>query len=212
MDSEELLYRKLGEQIGKISKVVSMEVVMDIETISAPQEDIDHFLELFPSKKKKMASPGLHPCTSRILVIGFKPVGKDPVIYIGDERQVLLDAKTFLENSNPTRIITFNGVGFDIPMIRWRAAKNGIPGFGNLLPSSRSPRNYDIYQKIRWEMPMSLGEASMLITDNIKKTVGSAVEEMYSAGRIDDILEYNKRDLEITEILYVNRKDLLGLD
>lgn len=189
-----------------------MEVVMDIETISAPQEVVDQFISLFPSKKKKMTTPALHPCTSKIIVIGFKPIGKDSVIFVGDERQVLLDTKNFLETNNPTRIITFNGIGFDIPMIRWRAAKNRITGFGDLLPSSKSPRNYDIYQKIKWEMPMSLGELSMLITDKIKSSTGEIVEELYNAGKIDELVEYNKRDLEITEALYLNRKDYLGLD
>lgn len=189
-----------------------MELVMDIETISAPDDVVECFLNTFPSKKKKVAIPALHPCTCQILVIGFKPVGCDPVIFLNaNERQLLLDAKDYLEKANPTRLITFNGVAFDIPMIRWRAIKNGISGFGSLLPSSKSSRNYDIYQKTRWEMALSLGEISMLIRDSIKDVTGGIVETLFKDGRIDEIIEYNQRDLEITEELYLLRKDL-GLD
>ncbi|MCX8207411.1 MAG: hypothetical protein N3G75_06225, partial [Methanothrix sp.] len=118
---------------------MSKELILDIETIPADQEALDRYCSLFPNKKKPRESPGLHPCTARIIAVGLKLLGDEPVVFINTEREVLESTKLYIESVRPTRFITFNGTSFDFPMLRLRAAALGVRGLGRLLPASRSP-------------------------------------------------------------------------
>lgn len=187
-----------------------MELVLDIETIPAEQEVLEQYCSLFPHKKKPKEAPALHPCTARIIAVGLKPVGCDPAVFLSTEREVLESTKSYLEETRPSRIITFNGTAFDFPMLRLRAAALGVHGLGRLLPASRSPANYDIFQRIRWDMPLTLSELSMLVLGRPKELSGADVAELYKRGDLEAICEYNIHDLEIIEALYQLREDLFG--
>lgn len=185
-----------------------MDLVLDIETIPEREDIIEKYCRSFPNKRKKEKPFALHPCTCQVVVIGMKPIGCKPVIFVGEEIDILVKAREYIKNANPTRLVTFNGVGFDFPVLRWRAARNNIQGLGRLLPGNRDPRCYDIYQKIRWELPMSLSEISMLLFGDPKEKDGSTVEKLYKENKIDELINYNATDLEITEGVYLWKTDL----
>lgn len=188
-----------------------MELVLDIETIPAEQEALDQYCSLFPHKRKPRESPALYPCTARIIAVGLKPVGEDPVVFLSTEQEVLECTKSYLEEARPSRIITFNGTSFDFPMMRFRAMALGVHGLGRLLPSARSPRNYDLFQLIKWQMPMTLSELAMLLFNRPKGLSGAEIGTLYQKGDLDAIKQYNIRDLEIIEALYLLKEDLFGL-
>lgn len=190
-----------------------MEIVLDIETIPAEQAVLEQYCSLFPHKKKPKESPALHPCTARIVVVGFKPVGDTPLVLIdrnGSEQDLLERARDYLEDVQPDKYITFNGTAFDFPMLRLRAAALGMHGLGRLLPASRSPANYDLFQRIRWDMPLTLSELSLLVLGRPKELSGADVAELYRMGDLEAIRMYNIEDLEIIEALYQLREDLFG--
>lgn len=188
---------------------MSNEIILDIETVK-DAEMHELYRSLFPSKKKGVSSPALHPCTCKIVAIGVKPVNEDAIVFTGNEKDIILGLKSYLEEKQPSRIITFNGVGFDFPVIRMRALKHGIFGMGKLLPAARSYRCYDIFQRMKYEFPMSLSELSFIVNGSPKDMTGDAVEDLYRNGEIDKIVEYNKKDLELTEQIYLLRDDLIS--
>ena len=189
-----------------------LDVVLDIETVKGSDEDYNLYCETFPGKKKAKEAPALNPCTNRVVAVGLKPVGGEPVVFAGDdEKEILVNTRQWFANNKPNKIITFNGTGFDFPVLLWRAARNKIEGLGILLPDvgGRDLRNYDIYLKIKWAMPLTLSEISLLLFGKPKDTEGGDIEELYKAGNIDEIVRHNIYDLEITEAIYLQRDDLL---
>jgi len=188
-----------------------MDIILDIETVRGSDEDYDLYCETFPSKKKAREAPALNPCTNKIVAVGIKPLREEPIVFVGRESDILENTKKWLKENKPNKIITFNGTAFDFPVLRWRAAKNHISGLGMLLPdvSGRDLRNYDIFLKIKWAMPMSLSEISLLLFGKPKETDGNEIEELYKNGNVDEIVKHNILDLEITEAIYLMRDDLL---
>lgn len=185
------------------------EIILDIETI-CDDTDYEAYCQLFPKKKKAKEAPALHPCTCRVVCVGLKPVCAEPVILFHEnEKELLSLTRLCLEELCPSRIITFNGTTFDFPVLVWRAARHGIDGLGRLLPRSKDVKNYDIYQKIRWTLPLSLSEISMLLFGEPKVYSGDRMDELFREGRYDEIISYNRRDLEIIEAVYLRRDDLL---
>lgn len=190
-----------------------MELILDIETIPAEQEVLEQYCSLFPHKKKPKEAPALHPCTARIVAVGLKPLGDTPLVLIGrnmSEQDLLERTRDYLEDVRPNKYITFNGTAFDYPMLRLRAAALGVHGLGRLLPSSRSPRNFDLYHFFRWDMPLTLSELAMLVLGRPKELSGADVAELYRRGDFEAIRNYNIQDLEIIEALYQLREDLFG--
>jgi DNA polymerase elongation subunit (family B) len=189
------------------------EVVLDIETVPLPVEEREIYISSVlcrdSRKRKPRETPALHPCTAKVVCVGIKPVGEPAMSLVsGNEKELLERAKGLLEKLSPVRYVTYNGTGFDFPMLRFRALSNGVVGLGRLLPVSRSPVNYDIYDLVRWSMPISLSDFGYLM--GVVKGNGVDVEKWYAEGDFEKIEEYNIRDLEITERIYLMRNDLLG--
>jgi hypothetical protein len=55
---------------------------------------------------------------------------------------------------------------------------------------------------------MSLSEISMLLFGDPKEKDGSTVEKLYKENKIDELINYNATDLEITEGVYLWKTDL----
>lgn len=189
------------------------EVVLDIETVPLPVEERERYISSVlcrdSRKRKPRETPALHPCTAKVVCVGIKPVGEKAICMVsGNEKQLLEDTRALLEKLSPVRYVTFNGTGFDFPMLRYRALANGVTGLGRLLPVSRSPGNYDIYALLRWDLPISLADIGYLM--GIEKGNGADVEKWYEEKNYEMIEAYNIRDLELTEKIYLMRHDLLG--
>jgi predicted PolB exonuclease-like 3'-5' exonuclease len=99
-------------------------LVLDIETVLDPELPIAESAEA-----ERLPAPPHH----KIVVIGallFDPayaVQRIGVLGEGkEEAQMLLDFSRFLESSKPD-LVTFNGRGFDLPVIAARCLRHGIP-------------------------------------------------------------------------------------
>lgn len=195
-----------------------IDIVLDIETAPVEKDVIERYNAAFANRKKRVI-PGLHPCLSRIVVVGIKPIKKNakPVVFAATpdgsvtEKDILVQTKEFLERAAVGRFVTFNGTAFDLPMMRLRAVACGVEGLGRLLPPSRSARNYDLFQLIRWEMPLSLQELALLAVGDTRELRGHDVAELWKAGRIDEIIQHNIEDLQTIEMLYLRRGDMFGI-
>ena len=195
------------------------DIVIDIETAPADEEAIELYNKYFAAvnkTKRKTARPGLHPCVTKIIVVGIKPLKKKPIVFAEDpgsgvgEKEVLEETKKCLEDLGAGRYITYNGTAFDFPMLRIRAAVWRIDGLGRLLPAAHSARNCDLYRMIKWDMPLSLSEMALVMTGAPKCVSGDEIAELYKNGQIEKIIEHNISDLELTEMLYLHKNDLFG--
>ena len=99
-------------------------LVLDIETILDPELPIAE-----SSEAERLPAPPHH----KVVVIGVLSMGEghEPrkLGCIGegkDERGILSDFAKFLEERRPT-MVTFNGRGFDMPVIAARSFRHGIP-------------------------------------------------------------------------------------
>ena len=99
-------------------------LVLDIETILDPGLPLAE-----PSESEGLPAPPHH----EIVCIGVLWFGADLVVkrigIIGDDKDepgVLADFARFLDRHKPT-LVTFNGRGFDLPVIAARSMKHGQP-------------------------------------------------------------------------------------
>ncbi len=99
-------------------------LVLDIETILDPGLPLAE-----PSENEGLPAPPHH----QVVCIGVLWFGHDFAVkrigIIGDDKDeagVLADFARFLDRHRPT-LITFNGRGFDLPVIAARSMKHGLP-------------------------------------------------------------------------------------
>lgn len=160
-----------------------------------------------PEKPKlKSEKPGLHWATGRVACIGLKEGGKPAMcIMESTEEKTLWRAYEILKDLHPFKIITFNGHSFDFPFLIVRAAKYGIP-MSSYLTMNRYDRNHvDIYDVMgnKFTTNGRLAEYAHVF-DCFEKIYdsGANVEELWNAGKFDDIAKHCIGDVEVTEIIY----------
>lgn len=128
--------------------------------------------------------------------------GKTLVFYDTDEEQMLKDFVDYFSKKGFQEIIGYN-VLFDIRYIFARLLKYKINSMGmfratftDLMSIMKSVRNI-------WSMnrPGTLQEWSKLIFGEGKLEITS-VADLYRQGLINKLIEYNKRDIEITYCLW----------
>jgi predicted PolB exonuclease-like 3'-5' exonuclease len=131
------------------------------------------------------------------------------------EQDLIAEIFGFIEEVQP-RIVTFNGRGFDLPVLRYRAMQYGIsaPWFSNGVSRWE---NYDQRYRPEWHFDLmdglsgfgaskaaSLNEACQLLSIPCKPGFGGAdVLARYQAGKIDEIREYAKSDVMATHALFL---------
>jgi hypothetical protein len=112
--------------------------IIDIETAPLPQNQIEAFQPEFKAdtrlkdpikiaediknkKEKFIANAALNPLTSYICALGvWETSQKEPELYISNSEKNIIEAFLELikeENLTRTRIVTFNGMNFDIPFL-----------------------------------------------------------------------------------------------
>jgi hypothetical protein len=163
------------------------------------------------------ASGSLDPLRGRVLCLGYQ-VGRiddwQPIgIFSGDEFSILTSFLRLLALHLPSQIVAHNGHGFDYPFVRVRAARH------KLWPLSRA-----LYQEKPWkgagplydtikEWPMSssrdrrgstkLGAlATFLGYEGDNPIDGSQVLEAYAGGRLDEIVEHCRVDIDMLRLIY----------
>ncbi|MFQ6064158.1 MAG: ribonuclease H-like domain-containing protein [Candidatus Bathyarchaeia archaeon] len=183
------------------------DTILDIET--APLELRD--TEVIDYLINRRTRTDLHPVFSRIVVIGLKEIGKEPIQFYGeDEQQILRQFWNYLQKHPNTRFITFNGYQLDIPFIYVRSRINKIiPTIEIERNSSRmeNSNHFDCmlalshYNTFRWVALDILCKIHGIPVPE-GRIHGNQIAHLYKKGDWKHILMHNQNDLVLTEKLY----------
>jgi predicted PolB exonuclease-like 3'-5' exonuclease len=116
------------------------------------------------------------------------------------------------------RLVTFNGSGFDLPVLRYRAMIHGIfaPGMHNRAYFHRYTDDCvdlcDVLSSFSYGGKVKLDELSRIMGLPGKPggIDGSQVEAYYNAGRIQEIADYCKSDVINTYRLWLRHELFCG--
>ena len=127
-----------------------------------------------------------------------------------DEKQMLSDFLQFMAGFDPDtdEIVGHNIVGFDLPFIFQRCLAHSLPAPPFVDLSEYKVRGvFDTMH--RWWLGakrfVSLDDVAWALGLESSKTAeveGSKVFELYAAGRLGDIREYNLKDVRVTRKVY----------
>ncbi|HSX42024.1 MAG TPA: ribonuclease H-like domain-containing protein [Candidatus Saccharimonadales bacterium] len=122
-----------------------------------------------------------------------------------------------------TEFVSFSGRNFDIPFIMLRSAIHGIRPKKDLMRGrylyQQSPQaiHIDLYDQLKFYGAIThIGglhlacRAFGIETPKDGEIDGSQITEYFRAGKIQQIAEYNARDLHATRLLYKKWKELLA--
>lgn len=150
----------------------------------------------------------------RIICIGIKDIDSDETIVFYDEHEEMLLVK-FLQYFNKKdfrEIIGFN-LSFDIRFIFSRCLKYKIPSYDFFKASQ-----FDLMMVLKgvkkgynFNKPGTLNEWATFLFNKGKLFENTKISSLYEEGRIDEIIEYNKNDLELTYDLW-GRINLVLMD
>jgi len=206
--------------------------VVDIETVAQP---LEAFETRFHHKMLGWFDPGpsgtdmddqrreeaqrrfaLWGPTGRVIVIGMhNPDSGQGRVLAGDDEADLL--RQFWELVKPFELtITFNGKQFDFPYLKMRSAVHGIqPSVA--LDCRRFTRHphYDLREILSnfgaWRHGSLDFYCSVFGIPSPKQGLsGDKVGEAYAQGRLQEIADYCRADVEATGALYLKVRDALA--
>jgi len=195
-----------------------MNLFLDIETIPAEEEKREilkaiHKKKLEDGKKvsakfeEYVLTTSLDGAFGRIVCIGYATDNEPAQILEGAEKEML---KSFWDIAKTASLfIGFNCMDFDLRFIYQRSIINGVMPTQNL--SFARYRNNPIFD-IMWEWRKWAKDPSVSL-DSLAKALGFAsskdggiegqnVWKFYQAGKIKEICDYCKRDVEVTRSIY----------
>ncbi len=185
-------------------------IVFDIETISGFEADaVAHMAT--KRDQEPAAFAALCPVLCQVIAVGMQCGDRERCLVVGrdaeTEEELLAEVNATLAKASG--IVTFNGRGFDVPVLIHRSRIAGVQPAEILLRSA--------WQKPWEDRPhtdvldlMTFGGAGQRYSleayaigygfENPKSAGvdGSKVGEMYEAGRLDEIAEYCLRDVRTT--------------
>lgn len=122
-----------------------------------------------------------------------------------------------------TEFVTFSGRTFDIPYIMLRSAIHGIRPKKDLMrgrylyQQNSSALHFDLHDQLKFYGSIShIGglhlacRAFGIETPKDGEIDGSRVTEYFHKGKVQEIAEYNVRDIHATRLLYKKWKELLA--
>jgi len=191
---------------------------LDIETLPAERDKKDLLQDIYDSDKNNgkkfkksfdsfFLQSGLDGSFGRILCIGIA-VNDEPIdCLIGDEKEIL---KKFWEMAGDADLfIGHNIFDFDMRFIYQRSAILGVRPTQDL--SFARYRNNPIYDTMhewsKWNMQDKIkldkiAKAMGLASSKDGGIDGSRVYEFYKKGKLQEIYDYCKRDVEVTREVY----------
>ena len=192
-------------------------LILDIETI--PDPELPQVVD--PEKPDRVPAPPLNKIVTMgcMLLDDYVPIKLGVVGENKPESQVLTDFAAWLDRTQPT-IITWNGRGFDMPVITSRALRYGIP-----MPWWFRDRNTRYRYSTEGHMDLmdflaDYGAAKNARLDVYAKLVGfpgkvgvdgSQVAPMVAAGRLDEVNAYCLCDVAQTAAIFLRVELLRGL-
>ncbi len=155
------------------------------------------------------------PKFGRIICIGVKDIetGKTLVFFDENEKTMIEDFLEYFHKHGFNEIIGYN-ILFDIRFIFVRCLKYGIASNGFF-----SAKHTDLMEFMKsvnkgrvWIKPGTLNEWAEFLFGSGKYPLSESVKEKFWKGKISEIIEYNKRDLELTYLLWKRIKKVLEND
>lgn len=147
----------------------------------------------------------LDPKLGRIICIGVRDAetGKDIVFYDENEKQMLKDFLCYFNEKEFLEVIGYN-VLFDVRFLfskclKYNLSANGFfhSNFNDLMWTMKS-----VVKRYSWNPPGKLDEWAEFLFGVGKYPLPDSVQKIFENGGISQIIEYNKRDLEITHMLW----------
>jgi predicted PolB exonuclease-like 3'-5' exonuclease len=158
-------------------------------------------------------------------IVRIKTVGRsasDDVAKFMDEEKIVSSFCGGVNSPNSSnvmpRLVTFNGRGFDIPVIKYRAMKYGID-CSRLMSKEYSYRYGVDYNIDLLEVFSDFGASARIKMSEICSILripcklgmdGSDVFAKYQEGRVFEVESYCKIDALITFVLYLRYQVILG--
>ena len=189
-----------------------MSLILDIETIPLSKSRITDFKEKFGEKNKKAKMGGLHFLTGRLVCAGVKHFNGPHMIFADEDEDVILTGLIeYLREGRVDQLITFNGLKFDLPFLRLRAALYGYDMTEYLPYEKYSKKHFDIYDQLggKWGLNCTLAEYAWHFGLDTIEDHGSNIAKMYKNHDWEGIIGHNLGDLITTEEIYkrlTNRK------
>lgn len=164
-----------------------------------------------------VSDAGLTPRTGRVVCVGlqdFDVAGDPKVLRVGgplvsglgyDTERELLAAAGLALAAPDTTIVTFNGMAFDVPFLRWRMVRHGVPVPDCLKHTAgrfMGPRHYDLRLILsdgdrRAHGTLESWALALGVSDVPHKggMDGSDVQAYVDAGRWEELASYCARDV-----------------
>jgi len=199
-------------------------VYLDIETYGGQQEPTFHDIsapsnykdpdKILKYKEEKLqeawAKQALNPLKGEIICIGYAVDDETPESLIGSEEDIVCEFEDVLNELVYAKLIGYNVLGFDFPWLYLRAVKYNLPILKNYLPTKKSDTSYlDLMQQVSSTLYgkdsyMSMKDVCGFFGINVKDNGmdGSMVHQAYLDGRIKEIAEYCKQDVEAARKLH----------
>ena len=143
----------------------------------------------------------LDPKIGRVICIGIKDIFSDEVrvFHNRNEKTMIEEFLNYFHEKDFKEVIGYN-VLFDIRFIFAKCLKYNIYSNGffkssypDLMLTMKSVRNVYSFNK-----PGTLGEWSEYLFGESKLETGKGVPELFANNEIQRILDYNKKDVELT--------------
>lgn len=193
-------------------------IFFDIETLPAEEEKKEILEDIFERKKAKknkslttfeeyIERTGLDGTFGRIACIGYAINNEAAECLVGDEPEII---RKFWEIAKDCDLfIGFNNMDFDLRFIYQRSVIRGVKPTRELsFARYRNNPIFDIMHEWRkWDntSSISLHELSKALGIESSKEAGiegGDVASFFNAGKINEIAEYCKRDVEATRKIY----------
>lgn len=194
---------------------------LDIETLPAPESSYENLKVLFEKRKEKAKENGRGYCDfesyilgtsfdgafGRILCIAFAQNDKPVEVLNGEQNEKSMLEQFWEIAEGADLFIGHNIMDFDLKFIYQRSIIHKVAPTRNLnFARYRSEPIFDTMREWSKWSGGSIGLESLALALGIptpKEGIdGSQVAEFYKDGKIQEILQYCKRDVETTRAVY----------
>ena len=180
---------------NKPERATAPKTLKKAESIEAYETDPAHI----EAEWRKQA---LKPMQGTILCIGLAVNNEDPVVLFGDEERIITEFANYCDENE--FFCGHNIKGFDLPFLRYKGFKYDVPLY---LPykryDQRAEDTMEIWAGTDWQNKTSLANIAKFLGIECKSTMkGSEVYDYWQEGRLQDIYDYCKEDVEVTREVY----------
>ena len=149
----------------------------------------------------------------RIICIGTKNIQtrEIQIFYDENEEKLLIDFLRYFNKRQFQQIIGYN-ISYDIRYIFSRCLKYNIqaPQFMHAKPTDLMAILKGPILELNYNKPGTLNQWSQLVLQKSKLYHNTEIPDLYHAGKIQEIIRYNEKDLEITYELYNRIQNIIG--